>query len=65
MRDGSAMQRLKQQRDLDSAKHEEAMARLRVLSNNDGTTDKGLSNPNVNLGRQLPERRMSGMARSA
>jgi hypothetical protein len=65
MRDGSALQRLKQQRDLDNAKHEEAMERLRALSTNSEPTDKGLSNPSVNFGRQLPEKRRSGLARSA
>eukprot|EP00429_Kryptoperidinium_foliaceum_P007587 CAMPEP_0176024772 /NCGR_PEP_ID=MMETSP0120_2-20121206/12110_1 /TAXON_ID=160619 /ORGANISM="Kryptoperidinium foliaceum, Strain CCMP 1326" /LENGTH=136 /DNA_ID=CAMNT_0017357953 /DNA_START=77 /DNA_END=487 /DNA_ORIENTATION=- len=63
MRNGSAMNRLKQQRAQDNLKQEEAMQRLRALTMNQ--VDKGASSPTVSLGRQPPERRSSGLARSA
>lgn len=63
MRSGTTLERLKQQRDMETARQEEAMNRLRVISVQ--PSDKGISNPTVNLGRQAPERRSSGMARSA
>jgi hypothetical protein len=64
MRDGSGLQRLKQQRDFENAGHDEGMQRVRGLSTNE-PVDKGLSNPTVQLGRQVPEQRISGYARSA
>jgi hypothetical protein len=65
MRDGSGLQRLKQQRDFENVtSHDEEMQRVRGLSTNE-PADKGLSNPTVQLGRQVPEQRMSGYARSA
>lgn len=63
MRDGSALTRLKQESNLDSRKHEEAIQRIRALSTNVEANNKGLSNPHVKLGKS-PERR-SGLARSA
>lgn len=71
MRSGSALARLKQerQRDVDHAK-QEATERLRRLSSpaqerSSGKETKGASTPFVQLGRQAPERRNSGFARSA
>jgi hypothetical protein len=65
MRQGGALQKLREQRDADNAKKEEAMKRLRALSGTDPAA-KGPSSPRVNLGgRQAPLRRTSGLARSA
>jgi len=65
MRDGSSLQRLKRERDIENVRQEEAMNRLQSLTTSAEPNDKGVSNPHVNLGRQAPERRMSGLARSA
>ena len=64
MRDGSALQRLKQQRDIDSVRQEEAMRHLQELSTNI-EPEKHVASSNVILGRQSPEQRRSGPARSA
>jgi hypothetical protein len=58
MRNGSALQRLKQQHDLDGTRKEEATSTCEPH-------EKGVSTPIVQLGRQTPERRVSGLARSA
>jgi len=65
MRNGTALQRLKQQRELTYTRDEnEPINGLHQLSVNE-LTDKGSLNPSIQLGRQESERRMSGLARSA
>ena len=65
MKNGSTLQRLQQERInmLQLSREQEATHRLRSLCVE--PTEKGVTNPTVQLGRQAPERRSSGMARSA
>jgi hypothetical protein len=65
MREGDALKRLREERDADDARNEEAMKRLRALSAASNPAEKGPAALQVTLGRQAPERRMSGLARSA
>lgn len=59
MRNGSGLQRLKEQRDAENARGDAALERLT------SPEDKGLPVSHVNLGRQAADRRRSSLARSA
>ena len=65
MKNGSTLRRLQQERidQVQLSREQEATHRLRDLCVE--PTEKGVTNPTVQLGRQAPERRSSGMARSA
>jgi hypothetical protein len=66
MKNGTTLHRLQQERInnvIQVSREQEAIHRLQALCVE--PTEKGVTNPTVQLGRQAPERRSSGMARSA